>query len=228
MTFGNHYTYQASGKWDIESVAGSTVFMKDKYTFSAPTADMGYAVGNNHRQDPCEFGREWIGQVDSADGKYVIDTTGNALINFRYDFMLTGKTVVFGASVLGIKKTATGQEDIRIGEAIRHTLRGHGYEGSISCSVAAGATADCGLTIHMKDTGYAARNVNFSYDITGGQDLTINSITTSMGAVPSDLYVCPVADNAFRSFVTINVTNSTTASKSIGVSIRENRISDEF
>ena len=225
MTFGNGYTYQASGKWDITSVSATTVNMKDKYTFSSATSGMGYAIGHNHRQDTCEFGREWIGQVDSADGKYVVDATGSAIINFRYDYILTGKTIVFGASVLGVKKTAAGEEDIRMGEAVLHTLRGHGYDGSVSCSVPAGQTMDCGLNVRLTDTNDNARNINFKYDISGGEDLTIVSITDSMGA---NLYNCPSAGRPAMSYASVRVNNATATAKTIGVTIAEKLIYSEF
>lgn len=220
MTFGNGYTYQASGKWDISSAAGSTVTMTDKYTSLNPTIDMGFAVGHNHRQDVCEFGREWIGQIDSADGTYKIDKSGSAIVDFRYDYILTGKTIVFGASSIGTLNS-TGEE-LRMGEAIRHTLRGHGYDGTVSCSIPAGYSGECGVTVHLTDTGYSARNVNFDYTITGGEDLTINAVTTSM---LTGLYTC---ENSGRSYVTLDVTNGTADSATIGITIRPNHIISEF
>ena len=220
MTFGNGYTYQASGKWDISSVAGSTITMTDKYTSVNPTIDMGYAIGHNHRQDVCEFGREWIGQVDSTDGTFKVNSTGSAVMDFRYDYMLTGKTIVFGASVTGTLNS-TGEE-LRIGEAIRHTLRGHGYDGSISCSVPAGFTTTCSVAVHLTDTGYNARNVNFNFAITGGEEITVNTLTTSMS---TGLYSC---ENGGTSYVELNVTNGSADSDTIGITIETDSIYSEF
>ena len=221
MTFGNGYTYQGSGKWDIASVSAPQITMVDKYTSINPTTEMGYAVGRNIRQDVCEFGREWVGQVDSTDGTYTIDSTGSAVIDFRYDYMLTGKTIVFGASVVGTLNS-TGEE-LRMGEAVRHTLRGHGYDGSFSCSIGPGQSGDCGVSVHLTDTGYFARNVNFAYELTSSDSIVVNSTTTSMFP---DLYAC---DNGGNSYVTVNVTNLDTATAgTIGISIVEDLIINEF
>ena len=161
MTFGNGYTYQASGKWDVDSVAGSEIYMKDSYTALNPTSGMGFAVGHNHRQDICQFGREWIGQVDSADGTYKVDATGSVIVDFRYDYYLTGKTVIFGASVVGILNS-TGEE-LRMGEAVKHTLRGHGYEGD-SITVPKGFDGNVTFyAFHLTDTPTHLRNAKFSF-----------------------------------------------------------------
>lgn len=219
MTFGNGYTYQASGKWDISSVAAGTLTMTDKYTSVDPTIDMGYAVGHNYRQDICEFGTEYIGQVDSADNTFKVDSTGNAIFDFRYDYMLTGKTVVFGASVVGTLNS-TG-EVLRMGEAIRHTLRGHTFDGGNSCSVPAGSTMLCSAAVHITDTGYFARNVNFAYVLSGGQNIVINSVTTSM----DDLYGCT---NNGAAYVELNVTNPAVDAGTIGISIVDGIVVGEF
>jgi len=221
MTFGNGYTYHASGKWDIDSIVDATTMtMTDAYTAQAATSDMGFAVGHNHRQDVCEFGREWLGQIDSADGAFTVDSKGNAIIDFRYDYMLTGKTIYFGASVVGTLNS-TGEE-VRIGESVRHTLRGHGYDGAVSCSIPASSTgATCGLSVHLTDTGYFARNVNFNYVITGGEDLTVTAETNSM----DDLYGCA---NGGTSFVALTVNNGTTDAATIGISIEEDLTIGEF
>lgn len=221
MTFGLGYKYQASGKWDIASVAAGNITMTDKYTSVAPTDEMGYAIGHNYRQEICDdYGREWIGQVDSADGTYKVDpATGSAIVDFRYDYRLTGKTVIFGASTIGTVNS-TGEE-LRIGEAARHTLRGHTFDGGVSCSVPAGATMLCGASVHITDTGYYATNVNFKYVITGGEKITVNSVTTSM----EDLYGCA---NGGASYVELNVTNSSADADTIGVSIVEDIVIGEF
>ncbi len=221
MTFGLGRKYHASGKWDIASVAVGSITMTDKYASETPTDGMGYAIGYNYRQEICDnFGREWIGQVDSADGTYKVDpATGSAIIDFRYDYMLTGKTVIFGASTIGTLNS-TG-EVLRIGEAARHNLRGHGFDGGASCSIPAGSTMQCEASVHITDTGYFARNVNFGWVITGGEKITVNSVTTSM----EDLYGCT---NGGVAFVELSVTNSSGDADTIGISIDSDIVIGEF
>lgn len=128
VTFGNGYTYHKSGKWDIKQVLSNTeILLDDEYSEVDSSAyELGFAIGNNHRQDTCEFGQEWVLTTESDDGKYQVDTDGYARIRMPYDYYLTGKDVVVYANLLGELK---GEEvTTRVGEAIRHTLRGKGLK----------------------------------------------------------------------------------------------------
>ncbi len=126
VTFGNAYTYHKSGKWDIDQVLSNTeILLDDEYIGASSSYDLGFAIGNNFRQDSCRFGREWVLTTDSDDGTYRVDTDGYARIKMPYDYYLTGKDIVVYVNLLGELK---GDKDstLRVGEAVKHTLRGKG------------------------------------------------------------------------------------------------------
>jgi len=218
MTFGNSYSYQASGKWDIDAATGGTdIFMTDTYTAIDPTSNMGYAVGHNHRQDICDFGREWIGQVDSADGTFKVDSTGSVVIDFRYDYQLTGKTVFFGASVVGTLNSANGAEELRMGEAVKHTLRGHGIESPGTYNVPKGFSGTVTFyNFGLTDTAEYLRNAKFSFsqiETTGDVLATYDASSNDVNPVTtrSRIYDCVDdngADTDGRAWVRYNVTST--------------------
>jgi len=222
MTFGEGYVYQASGKWDISSAAATSLNLVETYTATTPTANMGYAIGHNYRQDKCNFGEEWILNVDSADGSYRVNDNGIALVQVQYDHVYVGHTIFIGATTVG--QLNVTPETIRMGEATRHTLRGFGYEGSYSFTVPPGDAVEGTVMVHLKGTGYDARNVWFTYVVTSSDEVTIDAEITPM-TTPGSVYGCEYGG---RAYVTVQASNATAQAGSFSITIIENNIVGEF
>ena len=177
VTFGNSYRYDASGKWTIQTDTNSTLDLVDDFNGS-DVSELGFAVGNNFRQDRCNFGEEWIGNVYPTDGINVIDTTGSMRISVEYDYYLTGKDVMLWVNLLGQSNGKT----VKIGEAKKVTLRGSGLTGE-SYEYAQGFTGIVRLLVHIDNTVEYYKNANFVYKITvTGDGTTWNIAGTSMDA----------------------------------------------
>jgi len=122
VVFGAGFVYEALGKWDLESVAPQLLELKDDY-YGQTRSDLGFAVGHNNRQNLCTTDqREYVGNMKSDS--YQIDENGHALIEFEYDYHLTGKDIMVWVNLTGYQS----DENLttRIGEAQKHTLRGNG------------------------------------------------------------------------------------------------------
>ncbi|MBN2896079.1 MAG: hypothetical protein JXK05_09350 [Campylobacterales bacterium] len=125
VLFGDGYVYHKSGKWDLSSVSGTNQLkVNEKFEGTTPTYDIGFAIGNNYRQDTCRFGEEWVLTTESDDGNYRVDESGYARIKMPYDYYLTGKDVIVYANLVGDVLGAT-DATLRVGEAKKVTLRGH-------------------------------------------------------------------------------------------------------
>ncbi|MEA2099839.1 MAG: hypothetical protein U9P72_06900, partial [Campylobacterota bacterium] len=101
VTFGNGYTYEASGKWDINTNTNNILDLVDSYN-GKDTSSLGFAVGHNYRQDGSMEGVEWVGNVYPEDNNYIIDETGSLKINVEYDYYLTGKDVMLWVNLIGM------------------------------------------------------------------------------------------------------------------------------
>lgn len=121
VLFGNGYTYDASGKYDIGSIENSKLNLVDAFS-GLDTSDLGFAIGHNYRQDPSIEGVEWIGNVYEENNLYQIGDSGSAIINVEYDYYLTGKDVILWTNVIG--KNYVDDSTVRIGEAKKITLDG--------------------------------------------------------------------------------------------------------
>lgn len=120
VTFGDGYTYQSSGKWDINTNTGSEKILDLIDDYSAESiSGMGFAVGNNFKQDVCREAREWVVNVYPEDNDYNIDDTGSVRINVEYDYYMIGKDIMLWANLIGMQHS-TGTS-IRIGEAQNYT-----------------------------------------------------------------------------------------------------------
>ena len=161
VTFGDGYTYNASGKWDISSVSSKVLGLKDDYD-STTTSNMGFAVGHNYRQDTCRDAIEWVANVYPKDNNYIVDDTGTAIINIEYDYYLTGKSTVLWVNLVG-KDYAT-DETIRIGEAKKINLRGQGLTAA-EYSFAKGFMGLIQLDVSITNTVEWYRNANFGYGV---------------------------------------------------------------
>jgi len=122
VVFGGGFVYEALGKWDLNSVDPQLLGLKDDY-YGTTRSDLGFAIGHNNRQDLCSGDqREYVGNMKSD--RYQIDENGNALIEFVYDYHLTGKDIMVWVNLTGFQ--ADNNKTGRIGEAQKHTLRGNG------------------------------------------------------------------------------------------------------
>ncbi len=180
VLFGDGYVYHKSGKWDLASVDGADkLIVNEKFEGTSPNFDMGFAIGNNFRQDTCQFGQEWVLTTESNDfndttsgntnateldnGNYRVDESGYARVKLYYDYYLAGKDVVVYANLLG---DVLGAPDntFRVGEAQKVTLRGHGlFPVPVAYTIPANSPLSSGYTFEwmLKDTVEWYRNANF-------------------------------------------------------------------
>ena len=164
VTFGNAYSYPASGGWSFDDYSASTIFLKDGQYDGNIAEKLGFAIGRNHRQDACSFGDEWLGQAKLRNDVSTIDESGSAIIDLSYDYYLVGKDILVYINIIG--KSNDLNRTLRIGEAKKHTLRGHGLEVNElkQIRVENGQERDLTMKAWMKDTGgMEYRNANFTF-----------------------------------------------------------------
>ena len=161
VTFGNGYTYNVSGKWDINTNTNdSTLDLVDNYD-GITTSRLGFAVGHNSRQDASREGVEWVGNVYPENKNYIIDDAGSLIINVEYDYYLTGKDVMLWINLIG--KNYIDDTTVRIGEAKKITLRGQGISSYIEfCSIPAGEIGLCKFCAKINGTSESYRHARFS------------------------------------------------------------------
>ncbi len=221
VTFGNGYTYDAAGKWDFTTsgaASSNELAILDDYDSNVTRSNLGFAVGNNYRQDTCRQGAEWLGNIRSADGTYKLDSRGMAKLTLDYDYYLTGKDVVVWVNIVGLTaKTGTVG---KIGEAKEFTLRGTGFE-DFSASVSAGvANVTYRLPVEISATGEWYRNANFSYKLTLSDNLTLNALSSSNTNIDN----CAQSDGI--AYVDVTVTEN--EAKAGTITISDILVSDEF
>jgi len=220
VTFGNGYTYNASGKFEISSNTASTLTLLNDYEGNT-TTNLGFAVGNNYRQDSCKFGQEWVANVIYRDGQVVNKDTGTLVLDIEYDYYLVGKSVVLYVNLLGNHNTNPG---VKIGEARKLTLRANGIEG-IPIAYSIGATGVYRVNIMISSTqiseGYYL-NANFGgYNVAAADDLSWSIVGSSMD--DNNVSSCV---NSGVAYVDINITSP---APSAGViSLEKVFITDEF
>jgi len=163
VTFGNGFSYPASGGWSFDNYDTSHIYLSDGQYSGDTTTDLGFAIGRNHRQDACYFGDEWIGQAKLQSETSTIDDTGNAVIDFSYDYYLVGKKILIYINIIG-KDNALDKE-LRIGEVYAHTLRGNGIVTGSDTTITAedGATVTKRFYAWIDKTSLAYRNARFSF-----------------------------------------------------------------
>jgi len=178
VTFGNGYTYNASGKWDINTNSKTVLDLQDDYNGS-DTAELGFAVGHNYRQDKCEEGTEWLGSVYPEDGTFIMDSTGAKRITIEYDYYMVGKDVMLWTNILG-EQYDTNQT-VRIGEARKITLRALGLKAEETTKKVY-KLADHQIVTFLIDIDQTVeryKNANFRASIEVSDSVRINSITYS-------------------------------------------------
>jgi len=117
ILFGDIHSYEALGKWDIDSSLSSETSLYFKDTYNGETHDgLGFAVGHNYIEEICDpTYREWHLKIDSTDGTYTLDSEGKTTVTVKYPAeYLYGKLGALSVNFLG-KNPETG-ETLRSGE----------------------------------------------------------------------------------------------------------------
>jgi len=200
MTFGTGYKYNALGKWDFtrnNTSATNELKLIDDFNASTSVNDLGFAIGNNQREDTCRISEKWIGAIATTNGSDVIGDNGMIKLKLSYDYYLTGKSVIVAVNLVGY--TAVTQVISRIGEAKKITLYGTGLE-SDTVSISKGFSGVVRLPVKISNTNQWYRNARFSFTIKSSDAVKVNSYTTSM----SDINDCSRASGV--AFVDVDVT----------------------
>jgi len=196
--YGTGYKYDASGKWDFTKGSGNTLNLLDNYT-SEDRTGMGFAVGNNQREDTCRIGSKWVANVYSDTNTSIVDESGSMIINVEYDYYLVGKSTMLWVNLVGMQNS-TGEE-IRLGEARKMTLRGLGLD-DISLSFTSIGTYR--YSIGISGIPVFLRNANFGVGdiVISGEGVAV-SFATSTSTTACD-------ENSGVSYIDIIVTNAGT------------------
>ena len=207
MTFGNGYSYNASGKWDITSTGANDEFervLTDQYDGNT-TTNLGFAVGNNFRQDVCINAQEWVGTASTPSSAF--DSNGLAEIDITYDYYLAAKDIIISANLVGAQNNFG--ETVKIGEAIKHTLRGTGLIADTLNLPAGLSHAVYRMYIELDGALDQFRNVNFTYTVSSASTgLTIHRINDSMD---DGIHSCPSNNDQGRAYVEVEVSTTLTA-----------------
>jgi len=196
VLFGDGYTYNASGKWDINTNSSTVLDLIDDYNGSS-VSDLGFAVGSNYRQDRCDNG-EVVANVYPENNNYILDDSGSMIIKVEYDYYLVGKSVMLWTNLIGDHNNTA----VKIGEAKKITLRGLGLDGD-TYAFDKGFTGEIRLNISITDTVEFYKNANFVYAIElSGEDASWNITGTSM-----DNNITSCVNNG-TAYVDINITGA--------------------
>ena len=218
VTFGNGYTYDASGKWSINTNSSTVLDLVDDFD-GVTTTGLGFAVGNNHRQDACREGQEWVGNVYPEDNNYIIDNTGSMRLNVEYDYYLAAKDVMLWVNIIGEHNNTT----VRIGEAKKINLRAVDLTSQV-LEFSAGFSGVVRLHMWANYTAWL-RNSRFGYAVKVNSDGAVWNVSdTSMN---HGITYCYGANNQFgQSYVDVNFTSPTPTGGT--VSLQNLMISSEF
>ena len=228
VVFAEGYVYEALGKWDIAQ--GSTLDslnLLDDY-FGSQRDDLFYAVGHNKRQDLCSSdGTEYVGVTKSDT--YQVDSEGTALIEFEYDYHLTGKKIMLWVNLSGYQAD-TGMIN-RIGEAKAHTLRGNGLITTNAYTLPSGSTAtSLYFGIKHKNAPEYYKNGHFGLEVTG--KCSVHNVISSsnfeydMNGKQIAVKDARSCDNGGIAYIELNVSNPATSDCTI--SLDNILVSDEF
>ena len=177
VVFGAGKNYEAMGKWDFEKIDNHTLKIQDDY-FGEYRDGLYYAVGHNYYQDQCQDdGREWLGSTDSES--YQLDEQGTVQISYKYDYHLTGKDALIWVNLNGYQSDT--KKDTRIGEVVKHTLRGRGLrqvpEGGYSLDK--GQSGYAHFVIWHENAPERYRNANFAHAILAGSTCSYTRVASS-------------------------------------------------
>ena len=104
LVFGDIYSYEALGKWDINKDLSSDTALYFSDTYNGEDYNgLGFAVGHNYMEEICSSSyREWHLKIDSSDGKYVLDEEGKTTVTVKYPAeYLYGKLGAISVNFLG-------------------------------------------------------------------------------------------------------------------------------
>ncbi len=176
VIFGAGKNYEAMGKWDFTAISDTVLDLEDDY-YGSDRSDLSYAIGHNYYQDQCrQDGREWTG--NAASDTYQLDDQGTVVVEYKYDYHLSGKDVMVWVNLDGIQPD-TGAKT-RIGEAVKHTLRTTGLK-----SVPELYTLDKNVTtlktfeIHHENAPEWYRNAHFGWASSAGSNCGVEFISSS-------------------------------------------------
>jgi len=166
VIFGEGYLYEALGKWDFEKLSNTELLLKDNY-FGAYRENLYYAIGHNYRQDPCRNdGTEYVGSASVSADTPQLDEEGTAIIEFSYDYHLTGKDIMLWVNLNGYQ--ADTDTTTRIGESKKVTLRGNGLisEPTDGYKIDANLEGNVRFTIWHESAPEYYRNAHFGWQVT--------------------------------------------------------------
>jgi hypothetical protein len=217
VVFGSSFVYEALGKWDIiESGSENILDLKDDYSGSDRTG-LFFAVGHNNRQDLCKTdGTEYVGTMKANN--YQLDDNGHALIEFEYDYHLTGKDIMVWVNLTGFQ--ADNGKTGRIGEAKKHTLRGNGFSSPEAYTVTGLDTTGVNLrfTVQHENAPEWYRNGHFAFAVDG--KCKVENIMD--GSNGHDARDC----NNIIGYIDLNVTNP--SADDCTISLKNIAVSNEF
>ena len=216
VLFGSGFVYEALGKWDVGSAQPQSLQLIDDY-FGSPRSGIYYAVGHNNRQDLCSAdGTEYVGNMKATNIQ--LDSTGHALLEFEYDYHLTGKDIMVWVNLEGFQ--ADNNTTGRIGEAKKFTLRGAGFVSPEAYTIAAGAkNVIHRFTVGHKKVSEWYRNGHFGFNYTGCQ---VDSVIDW-----SNFHDARDCNNQVG-YVDLNISNPTTADCVIQLDDDSIAVSAEF
>jgi len=174
--FAKGYNYAAGGKWDFNPDTNKSIILTDTYdgNKTKKVFNLGYAAGNNKREDVCNPGTAYIGNIAvEGSSEPVLDDLGRAKLKLSYDYFLTGKDVVVYVNLLGYQ--ADLNKTTKVGTAKKITLRGNGLEGQTSISYARGSEGNVTIYATVTNTGEFLHNAHFTtkHSVTGAATLTL-------------------------------------------------------
>ncbi len=166
--FGDVNTYEANGKWNIESILSSNTLDFSNQYLGGDYAGLGMAVGYNYREKFCTSAyEESVVLVDSSDGKYTLDSNGTAFVTLKFDSYMIGKRTAVLVNMIGYDPQT--KELKRSGEV--HFTTEHFVENlkGKTLKIPKGSTDYSAVITGKIDTGtvdeYTLRNSRFSCEI---------------------------------------------------------------
>ncbi|MBU1993935.1 hypothetical protein KKC15_04410, partial [bacterium] len=208
--FGEGYVYDATGFFDFTHVNATDNYelVLENQFDGVKTENLGFAIGNNYRQDPCKSGQEWVSVASFPNGS-TFNSIGIAEVEISYDYYLAAKDVVIMANLVGQQNSI--DQKVRFGEAIKHTFRGSGLVAT-SSSFNKGASYETHrLYITWNDTVEPLRNSRFTYTVKVVADgAVVHQIQDSMSF---GIEECGVDSNGVklegRAYVDITISSPT-------------------
>ena len=173
---GTGYKFNAYGKWDIANILSSNQLQLVDDFEGTDVNDLGFAVGNNFRNEVCDDTSTALANVYPKDLNSILDNDGSMILQVKYSTYLTGKDIVLWTNIVG----SNNNEDTRVGLAKKLTLRGQGLEGPVF-EFTSSYTGTQRLNVSIANTPEFYKNANFSYILkVTGTGVAANVVETSM------------------------------------------------